>query len=37
MLAVSDRVVDLAQALLADKDLRIYSAEARAKYTGAAD
>jgi hypothetical protein len=37
LLAVSDRVVDLAQALLADKDLRIYSAEAWAKYTGAAD
>jgi hypothetical protein len=37
LLAVSDRVVDLAQALLADRDLRISSAEAWAKYTGAAD
>jgi hypothetical protein len=37
LLAVSDRVVDLAQALLEDGDLRIYSAEAWAKYTGAAD
>jgi len=37
LLAVSDRVVDLAQALLEDGDLRIYSAESWAKYTGAAD
>jgi hypothetical protein len=37
LLAVSDRVVDLAEALLADGDLRITSAEAWAKYTGAAD
>ena len=37
LLAVSDRVVDLAEALLADTDLRISSAEAWAKYTGAAD
>lgn len=37
LLAVSDRVIDLAQTLLADRDLRIYSAEAWAKYTGAAD
>jgi hypothetical protein len=37
LLAVSDRVVDLAQTLLADSDLRISSAEAWAKYTGAAD
>lgn len=37
LLAVSDRVIDLAEALLADTDLRIYSAEAWAKYTGAAD
>jgi hypothetical protein len=37
LLAVSDRVTDLAQTLLADTDLRIYSAEAWAKYTGAAD
>jgi hypothetical protein len=36
LLAVSDRVVDLAEALLAARDLRIYSAEAWAKYTGAA-
>jgi Phytanoyl-CoA dioxygenase (PhyH) len=47
LLAVSDRVIGLAEALLADGDaggdgdgdgdLRIYSAEAWAKYTGAAD
>jgi Phytanoyl-CoA dioxygenase (PhyH) len=37
LLAVSDRVVDLAQALLGQRDLRISSAEAWAKYTGAAD
>ena len=37
LLAVSDRVVGLAEALLADSDLRISSAEAWAKYTGAAD
>jgi hypothetical protein len=37
LLAVSDRVVDLAETLLADGDLRISSAEAWAKYTGAAD
>jgi hypothetical protein len=37
LLAVSDRVVGLAQALLAEPDLRISSAEAWAKYTGAAD
>jgi hypothetical protein len=36
LLAVSDRVVDLAETLLADNDLRISSAEAWAKYTGAA-
>jgi hypothetical protein len=36
LLAVSDRVVDLAETLLADSDLRISSAEAWAKYTGAA-
>lgn len=36
LLAVSDRVTHLAEALLADGDLRIYSAEAWAKYTGAA-
>ena len=37
LLAVSDRVTGLARALLGDGDLRIYSAEAWAKYTGAAD
>lgn len=37
LLAVSDRVIDLAETLLADRDLRISSAEAWAKYTGAAD
>jgi hypothetical protein len=37
LLAVSDRLVDLAETLLADRDLRICSAEAWAKYTGAAD
>lgn len=37
LLAVHRRLVDLAQALLAERDLRIYGAEARAKYTGAAD
>jgi hypothetical protein len=37
LLAVNDRVIDLAETLLADKDLRLYSAEAWAKYTGAAD
>jgi hypothetical protein len=37
LLAVSSRVIDLAENLLADTDLRISSAEAWAKYTGAAD
>lgn len=37
LLAVSGRVVGLAETLLGDSDLRIYSAEAWAKYTGAAD
>jgi Phytanoyl-CoA dioxygenase (PhyH) len=37
LLAVSDRVIDLAAELLEDGDPRIYSAEAWAKYTGAAD
>ncbi len=37
LLAASDRLTDLAQALLADTDLRISSAEAWAKYTDAAD
>jgi len=36
LLSVSDRVVVLAETLLADRDLRISSAEAWAKYTGAA-
>ena len=36
LLAVSDRVTDVAETLLADGDLRISSAEAWAKYTGAA-
>ena len=37
LVAVHDRLVHLAQLLLAGADLRIYSAEAWAKYTGAAD
>lgn len=37
LLAVSDRVTGLAEALLGQRDLRISSAEAWAKYTGAAD
>jgi hypothetical protein len=37
LLAVHDRLVALSELLLADDDLRIYSAEAWAKYTGAAD
>jgi hypothetical protein len=37
LLAVSDRVIDLAESLLADTDLRLSSAEGWAKYTGAAD
>jgi hypothetical protein len=37
LLAVSGRVVNLAETLLADADVRISSAEAWAKYTGAAD
>ena len=37
LLAASDRVVDFAETLLADRDLRVTSAEAWAKYTGAAD
>jgi hypothetical protein len=37
LLAVSDRVAGLAEALLGDSDLRMYTAEAWAKYTGAAD
>jgi hypothetical protein len=37
LLAVSDRVTGLSEILLGDSDLRIYSAEAWAKYTGAAD
>lgn len=37
LLAVHDLLIELARTLLADDDLRIYSAEAWAKYTGAAD
>jgi len=37
LLAVSDRVIDLAETLLADSGPRITSAEAWAKYTGAAE
>lgn len=37
LLAVNDRLVRLAARLLGDSDLRIYSAEAWAKFTGAAD
>ena len=37
LLAVHPRLVELAQVLLAEQDLRIYGAEAWAKYTGAAD
>ncbi|MFI0479372.1 phytanoyl-CoA dioxygenase family protein [Actinomadura sp. 9N215] len=37
LLAVHDRLIHLARTLLQNDDLRIYSAEAWAKYTGAAD
>jgi hypothetical protein len=37
LLAVHPRLVELARTLLAEQDLRIYGAEAWAKYTGAAD
>ncbi len=37
LLAVHPRLSRLAEALLEDQDIRIYSAEAWAKYTGAAD
>jgi hypothetical protein len=37
LLAVNDHLVRLAQELLADDDIRLYSAEAWAKYTGATD
>jgi ectoine hydroxylase-related dioxygenase (phytanoyl-CoA dioxygenase family) len=37
LLAVHARIVDLVEALLGTEDVRIYSAEAWAKYTGAAD
>jgi hypothetical protein len=37
LLAVHDRLAGLAETLLAEPDIRIYSAEAWAKYTGAAD
>ncbi|MHA6617469.1 phytanoyl-CoA dioxygenase family protein [Pseudonocardia sp. DLS-67] len=36
-LAVHARIIDLAEALLGTDDIRLYSAEAWAKYTGAAD
>jgi hypothetical protein len=36
-LAVHDRIVDLVQGLLGTDDVRIYAAEAWAKYTGATD
>lgn len=37
LLAVQPRLVELARTLLAERDLRLYGAEAWAKYTGAAD
>ncbi len=37
LLAVHERLVALAERLLGSRDIRIYSAEAWAKYTGAAD
>lgn len=37
LLAVHDLLIQLARTLLGDDDLRIYSADAWAKYTGAAD
>jgi phytanoyl-CoA dioxygenase PhyH len=37
LLSVSDRLTGLAERFLGETDLRIYSAEAWAKYTGAAD
>lgn len=37
LLAVSSHLIRLAERLLGDDDLRLYSAEAWAKYTGAAD
>ncbi len=37
LLAVHERLTKLAEILLASRDIRIYSAEAWAKYTGAAD
>jgi hypothetical protein len=37
LLAVHERIVMLAEALLGSSDIRIYSAEAWAKYTGAVD
>jgi Phytanoyl-CoA dioxygenase (PhyH) len=37
LLAVHERLIGLAETLLGDTDIRIYSAEAWAKYTGAAD
>ncbi|MGN6792887.1 MAG: phytanoyl-CoA dioxygenase family protein [Streptosporangiaceae bacterium] len=37
LLAVHDRIIGLAESVLGARDIRIYSAEAWAKYTGAAD
>jgi hypothetical protein len=37
LLAVNERLVQLAERLLEDTDIRLYSAEAWAKYTGAVD
>ena len=37
LLAVNPRVIQLAEDLLGEQDLRVYSAEAWAKYTGATD
>jgi hypothetical protein len=37
LLAVHERLIDLAQTLLGTDDVRVYSIEAWAKYTGAAD
>lgn len=37
LLAVHPRILDLAETLLADRDILLYSAEAWAKYTGACD
>jgi hypothetical protein len=37
LLAVNDRILALAEALLGEKDVQLYGAEAWAKYTGACD